>query len=135
MCNTINFLIFVLWQQIYNYFFHLGKGDKVKCFFCAGILSQWKELDVPIEEHKLYYPACPFIKNIGEWSLQTTENSKISDWSKEKYYTVDMMNIQNEHYKQYLINKMKLFRLCVSTDHNLQDKTCLWQTSVACTQD
>ncbi|XP_052072270.1 uncharacterized protein LOC127710457 isoform X2 [Mytilus californianus] len=60
-------------------FFYSGKDDTVQCFFCAGIIWQWNDSDVPIEEHKRLFPACPFITKIYERSHQTTENSKISD--------------------------------------------------------
>lgn len=66
-------------EFIIHFFFQLGKGDGVQCFFCAGIICQWNDNDVPIKEHKHLFPSCPFIKEIYKQSHQTTENRKKSD--------------------------------------------------------
>ncbi|XP_071177906.1 uncharacterized protein [Mytilus edulis] len=60
-------------------FFYSGQGDRVQCFYCAGIICQWDENDVPRKEHKRLFPSCPFIKKMYNQSHQTTENSKTSD--------------------------------------------------------
>ncbi|KAK3095682.1 hypothetical protein FSP39_017542 [Pinctada imbricata] len=43
-------------------FFYLGEGDKVKCFYCGGILWDWEEGDDPWEEHAKWFPDCPWLK-------------------------------------------------------------------------
>lgn len=47
----------------------------------------------------------------------------------EQYHTVDKVNIQNEHYERYLINKTKALKLIETT---LKYTKWLWQTRVLC---
>lgn len=42
-------------------FFYLGQGDKVKCFFCGGILWDWDPEDEPFTEHAKWFPKCPWL--------------------------------------------------------------------------
>jgi len=42
--------------------FYLKKGDRTQCAFCRGVLGTWKMSDVPLEEHKKYFPLCPFVQ-------------------------------------------------------------------------
>lgn len=42
-------------------FFYLGQGDKVKCFFCGGILWDWDPTDEPYTEHAKWFPKCPWL--------------------------------------------------------------------------
>jgi hypothetical protein len=44
-------------------FYHVGSatGDNVKCFKCNGGLRNWQSTDVPMQEHKRYFPECPFV--------------------------------------------------------------------------
>lgn len=43
-------------------FFYLGKGDKVACFSCGVGLQDWEDLDVPWEQHVLWYKDCEYLK-------------------------------------------------------------------------
>lgn len=43
-------------------FYYTGRGDWVACFSCGGGLKDWKELDVPWEEHAMWYNKCEYLK-------------------------------------------------------------------------
>jgi len=43
-------------------FFYSGKGDKVLCFSCGGGLKDWEVLDIPWEQHALWYQNCQYLK-------------------------------------------------------------------------
>ena len=45
-------------------FYYTGKKDTVKCFDCEIELSEWKEGDVPLDEHKKHNTHCNFINSI-----------------------------------------------------------------------
>jgi len=38
-------------------------GDRVECVFCQGLIESWEEGDIPWEEHRRYFPSCPFIQS------------------------------------------------------------------------
>ncbi|MEO5351469.1 MAG: baculoviral IAP repeat-containing protein, partial [Magnetococcus sp. YQC-3] len=42
-------------------FFYFKEKDLVQCPFCFGILGDWVPSDDPFEEHKKFFPNCPFI--------------------------------------------------------------------------
>lgn len=42
--------------------FYTGTGDKVQCFYCAGILGGWERTDNPFTEHIRFFPRCPWIE-------------------------------------------------------------------------
>ena len=41
--------------------FYLGQGDKTKCFWCSGMLSEWEPNDIPIVEHAKFFPQCQWL--------------------------------------------------------------------------
>lgn len=41
--------------------FYLGQGDKAKCFWCGGMLSEWEANDIPIVEHAKSFPQCQWL--------------------------------------------------------------------------
>jgi baculoviral IAP repeat-containing protein 2/3 len=43
-------------------FFYFNIGDQVKCAFCGGIIGQWEINDLPLEEHRKFFPDCPVIR-------------------------------------------------------------------------
>lgn len=53
--------------------FYTGRGDRVCCAFCRGILHQWAKNDRPASEHRKFFPNCAFIKgrNVGNVPLAT----------------------------------------------------------------
>ncbi|XP_053328988.1 E3 ubiquitin-protein ligase XIAP isoform X2 [Spea bombifrons] len=42
-------------------FYSIGDGDTTKCFYCGGILKNWKLKEEPWEEHAKWYPGCKFL--------------------------------------------------------------------------
>ncbi|XP_035865907.1 baculoviral IAP repeat-containing protein 7 isoform X2 [Phyllostomus discolor] len=42
-------------------FFHTGRQDKVRCFFCSGGLQTWERGDDPWTEHAKWFPRCGFL--------------------------------------------------------------------------
>ena len=40
--------------------YHVGPGDRVRCAFCFNVLKYWEKNDVPMVEHKRYFPRCIF---------------------------------------------------------------------------
>jgi len=42
--------------------FYTGQADRVQCAFCRGCLRSWKPGDTPAEEHRRYFPDCPFLR-------------------------------------------------------------------------
>ncbi|XP_077976844.1 baculoviral IAP repeat-containing protein 7-like [Glandiceps talaboti] len=43
-------------------FYYCGSDDRVQCFCCYGILKNWRLGDIPMAEHRKYFPSCPFVK-------------------------------------------------------------------------
>lgn len=42
-------------------FFYSGVGDKVVCFCCGGGLKHWENVDIPWEQHALWYHDCQYL--------------------------------------------------------------------------
>ncbi|XP_043409419.1 baculoviral IAP repeat-containing protein 7 isoform X2 [Prionailurus bengalensis] len=42
-------------------FFHTGRQDQVRCFFCRGGLQSWEQGDDPWTEHAKWFPRCGFL--------------------------------------------------------------------------
>nr|XP_017519237.2 baculoviral IAP repeat-containing protein 7 isoform X1 [Manis javanica] len=42
-------------------FFHTGRQDQVRCFFCCGGLQSWERGDEPWTEHARWFPRCEFL--------------------------------------------------------------------------
>nr|XP_014342410.1 PREDICTED: baculoviral IAP repeat-containing protein 7 [Latimeria chalumnae] len=42
-------------------FFFLGPSDRVQCFCCRGILTEWVLGDRPLQEHRKHFPNCEFV--------------------------------------------------------------------------
>ncbi|XP_033098546.1 baculoviral IAP repeat-containing protein 7-like [Anneissia japonica] len=62
-------------------FYYTQTRDVVKCFACNGEISNWKVIDVPMTQHTMLFPECPFVQ--GE------------DVGNEKLTTTDVMNAQH----------------------------------------
>lgn len=43
-------------------FIYIGPPDRVQCVMCQGILKNWNDNDLPIEEHRKHFPDCTFVK-------------------------------------------------------------------------
>lgn len=44
-------------------FFYTKEGDKVKCFECSVIISNWEDGDDPMKDHQRWSGRCRFIRN------------------------------------------------------------------------
>ncbi|KAH9500236.1 hypothetical protein Btru_077545 [Bulinus truncatus] len=44
-------------------FIFIGAPDRVQCVFCHGILRNWNDNDLPLEEHRKHFPQCKFVKD------------------------------------------------------------------------
>ncbi|GAV04442.1 hypothetical protein RvY_14716-2 [Ramazzottius varieornatus] len=42
-------------------FFYLGVRDAVECAFCHNQLNDWSVGDIPLEEHKKFFPYCSYV--------------------------------------------------------------------------
>ncbi|XP_056403569.1 baculoviral IAP repeat-containing protein 7 isoform X4 [Hyla sarda] len=42
-------------------FFYLGPEDRVQCFCCGGVLRRWEPGDQALNEHRKFFPSCPFV--------------------------------------------------------------------------
>ena len=47
-------------------FIYTNEGDRVRCFFCHILISDWQENDIPMEEHRRHSPECPFVVDSNE---------------------------------------------------------------------
>ncbi|XP_053169445.1 baculoviral IAP repeat-containing protein 7 isoform X2 [Hemicordylus capensis] len=60
-------------------FFFIGPDDRVECFCCGGALYDWFAEDDPLEEHKRFFPTCPFIQGWDVGNRQMTHDGEIQD--------------------------------------------------------
>lgn len=78
-----------------------GSGDAVKCFYCGGIIRSWEEADIPWEEHKRWFPSCPFIIENSfacQEELQKRSQTKsICVIAKENGYSEDLLNFHKNY--------------------------------------
>uniref|UniRef100_A0A8C5Q918 E3 ubiquitin-protein ligase XIAP n=1 Tax=Leptobrachium leishanense TaxID=445787 RepID=A0A8C5Q918_9ANUR len=44
-------------------FYSTGERDITKCFYCGGVLEDWKLKEDPWEEHARWFPGCKFLKD------------------------------------------------------------------------
>ena len=57
-------------------FYFTDFKDVVCCTFCYVRLVQWKQEDMPYEEHKRWSPACPFINKLNVGNEPVTSNNE-----------------------------------------------------------
>lgn len=50
-------------------FIFYGRPDRVMCVFCTGILRNWNDDDIPMEEHRQRFPDCPYVKECQSSAL------------------------------------------------------------------
>ena len=43
-------------------FFFTGQSDQVQCAFYAGVVENWDEGEVPIDEHRRHFETCPLVQ-------------------------------------------------------------------------
>lgn len=66
-------------------FYYLNIADQVKCAFCGGIIGQWEADDIPLLEHRKFFPDCPIVRQqemqqeeIGIQSVRTPKSPEYS---------------------------------------------------------
>lgn len=72
--------------------YYLGKGDAVRCYWCAGSLENWKVGDDPLTEHRRKYPDCVFLekyktpmkRKMKKLEMCDSSNEEICDSSNEE---------------------------------------------------
>eukprot|EP00079_Xenopus_tropicalis_P033431 XP_017947202.1 PREDICTED: uncharacterized protein LOC100487218 [Xenopus tropicalis] len=43
-------------------FYYVGPGDRVRCFSCGGEVENWQPGHVPLSQHGLAFPYCPYVR-------------------------------------------------------------------------
>lgn len=78
-------------------FIFFGRPDRVQCVFCYGILRNWNDNDIPMEEHRKHFPQCPFVQecqssalNLAKprYSKYKTKQSRLESFEKWNPMTV-----------------------------------------------
>ncbi|XP_061437328.1 baculoviral IAP repeat-containing protein 7-like [Lethenteron reissneri] len=46
--------------------YYLGPSDRVRCFYCCGVMSHWEEGDVPVKEHQRHFSTCAFVMGCSD---------------------------------------------------------------------
>ncbi|XP_070538727.1 baculoviral IAP repeat-containing protein 7-like [Ptychodera flava] len=59
-------------------FYYAGTEDKVQCFCCSGVLKNWRQGDIPIDEHRYYFPSCDFVRgeDVGNEPMRPTTSKQ-----------------------------------------------------------
>jgi hypothetical protein len=61
-------------------FFYFNDQDKVQCAFCLGIVGQWEQSDIPMQEHRMHCPRCPFVGNLPVGNIPIgSEQTNLND--------------------------------------------------------
>lgn len=53
--------MFTLVANFIVYLLYIGPDDYVRCFYCGGGLSEWKQEDNIWKEHAQWFPYCGFV--------------------------------------------------------------------------
>lgn len=117
-------------------FFYLGVEDAVKCFCCGGILRSWDEKDVPWEEHKKWFPLCPFILANGpscQQQINEEKKRKLISIAKNNGYSDDILNFHTRYGKEHempypetyhdLVDELEQLRIQQTSDQTPQGAT------------
>ena len=57
-------------------FYYTNFKDVVCCAFCHVRLGQWKQEDIPFQEHKRWNPSCPFMKGLFVGNIHVASNNE-----------------------------------------------------------
>ena len=96
-------------------FFHIGIQDVVKCYFCGKALHNWLPHDIPLNEHKLYFPKCGFLQLLTHvQKINILDTCEPINYPKNYKYmnheivkTILQMNIYDINYiKHVLFNRL-----------------------------
>ena len=80
-------------------FYVTGDEDRVRCFSCGLELYNWKEEDVPYNEHIREQPQCDFIKDV---TFQLDNGMKVGHFD----FIMLQSICKNEHLMEYFIEKI-----------------------------
>ncbi len=94
-------------------FFCLQDGDKVQCAFCHMIIGEFVPGDIPEDEHKLYNPACRFIRGLRVGNIPKVE-------------------IRRQEVKHEDSSELPEIRVCKNRIHTLESKVNLLQQEAKC---
>jgi len=95
-------------------FYFTGFKDIVCCAFCHVQLGQWKQEDIPSEEHKRWSPACPFVNklNVG--------NEPVTSYNEQLARSHDVCGSSTgKHLCLYLFRYMCMFFIFPSLIHSM----------------
>ncbi|XP_025097688.1 baculoviral IAP repeat-containing protein 7-like [Pomacea canaliculata] len=55
--------------------YYSGDGDKVRCFYCDGLLYNWEPEDDPWTEHAKWFPSCQYVRLVkGDSFVEAAQN-------------------------------------------------------------
>jgi len=60
-----------------GFFFFVGHSDQVQFAFCAGMVGNWEEGDVPIYEHMKYFKTCLFVQGVDKGNIPAKPSALI----------------------------------------------------------
>ena len=78
--NTTN--VKYVYTQIKNNSQFTERSDEVVCAFCSQSVHNWEPEDIPMEVHKKFSPACPFLSGLavnGTYQIYAPTNVKKHD--------------------------------------------------------
>lgn len=62
--------------------YYIGDSDKVKCFYCDGLLYNWEPDDDPFVEHARWFPQCQYIRLIkGDGFVSDVQSGRVHEES------------------------------------------------------
>jgi hypothetical protein len=64
-------------------FFYTGENDRVRCAFCRNGLRSWEWGDIPREEHRKYYPNCPFVQNLDVANVRIEDETNLENFPQD----------------------------------------------------
>ena len=56
-------------------FYYLGRGDRVRCYYCSGVLYDWEDGDTAIGEHRKHFPQCDFLRRYDATAAEASQSS------------------------------------------------------------
>ncbi|XP_070548758.1 E3 ubiquitin-protein ligase XIAP-like [Ptychodera flava] len=78
-------------------FYYCGSDDRVQCFCCYGILKNWRPGDSAMNEHRKYFPSCPFVRgeDVGNEPMRLVTRQGNVDDTPVKQTSRDPNRVEN----------------------------------------
>lgn len=57
-------------------FIYLEEGDMVACVFCFGKLRTWESGCIPLQDHKRFFPNCPFVVGVDVGNIPVGQDHR-----------------------------------------------------------